>query len=273
MPHIRKLTNLLPHPVRFGLRRILFRGSAQKCVLCNNSVRGFHGHGGGAAVLDTRRVVGGMRRENDSCPVCHGCDRTRMMMRYLQQYTPVGRSTLRLLHVAPDYGLYLWLQRQPDLDYVGSDIDAHRYRHIKGIRTEDLTATSFADESLDIVVCSHVLEHVPDDRAAFAEVARILKPGGIAILLTPYALDGKGTDEDPSIADPAERDRRFGQWDHVRLYDRDTFLQRMAAAGLETKLYDPFHDDPKAAEALHLNPLELLPVGRKPDSRDPGQRQ
>jgi SAM-dependent methyltransferase len=195
------------------------------------------------------------------------------MMLYLKQNTPVGQYPLRLLHVAPDFGLYLWLQRQPALDYVGSDIDAHRYRHIRDIRTEDLTATSFENESFDIVVCSHVLEHVPDDSAAFTEIARILKPGGTALLLTPYALDGKGTDEDPSIVDPGERDRRFGQWDHVRLYDRDTFLQRMAAVGLEAQLYDPFRENREVAEELHLNPLELLPIGRKPYSRDAGQRE
>jgi SAM-dependent methyltransferase len=188
------------------------------------------------------------------------------MMLYLQKYTPVGHSPVRLLHVAPDYGLYLWLQRQAGLDYVGSDIDAYRYRHIRGIRKEDLTATSFADASFDIVVCSHVLEHVPDDQAAFKEIARILKPGGTAILLTPYATDENGTDEDPSILDPAERDRRFGQWDHVRLYDRDTFLQRMSAVGFETSLYDPFLESKEVAEVLHLNPMELLPIGRKPNS-------
>lgn len=263
MPHIRKLTNLLPQPVRFGLRRAVFWGTAQKCVLCGHNTRGFRGHGGGADVLNTRRVVGGMRREHDSCPVCHGCDRTRLMMLYLERHTLVGRAPLRFLHVAPDYGLYLWLQRQSGLDYVGTDIDAHRYRHIKGIQTADLTATVFPDNSFDIIVCSHVLEHVPDDQKAFLEIARILKPGGTALLLTPYALDDKGIDEDPTVVDPAERDRRFGQWDHVRLYDRNTFLDRMRTAGLETHLYDPFSDASNQAETLHLNPLELLPVGKK----------
>lgn len=264
MAHIRQITTLLPQPVRFGLRRMAFYGGARTCVLCGNSVRGFHPHGGGAEVLDRRQVVGGMKRTDDRCPVCHGADRTRMMMLYLETESGVGRRPTRLLHVAPDFGLYLWLMRQKGLDYTGTDLDASRYRHIRNMTSADLTATPFATGSFDVIVCSHVLEHVPDDAAAFRELFRILKPGGHALLLTPYALDGKGTDEDPSIDDPAEKDRRFGQWDHVRIYDRADFLDRMRRAGFETSLYDPFAAQPARARELRLNPLELLPIGRKP---------
>ena len=83
------------------------------------------------------------------------------------------------------------------------------------------------------------------------------------LLLVPLAHDGQGLDEDPAINDPAEQNRRFGQWDHVRIYDTDGFLGRMRAAGFETALYDPFSADAARAEVLHLNPLEKLPIGRK----------
>ena len=124
MSHIRKYTNLIPQRVRFGLRRVAFRGNAVTCVLCGNSVRGFRSHGGGPEVLDRRKVVGGMRREADRCPVCHGCDRTRMMMLYLKHAAGVGQEQRSVLHIAPEYGLYLWLKRQPGVTYTGSDIDA-----------------------------------------------------------------------------------------------------------------------------------------------------
>jgi SAM-dependent methyltransferase len=264
MVHLRDFTNVIPQPVRFGLRRAVHRGRGVTCVLCGTEVRGFRAHGGGAPVLAERRVAGGMRREADRCPVCHGCDRTRMIMLYLSEVARVGARACRILHVAPDFGLYLWLKRQPGVEYTGSDIDANRYRHIENIRTADLTATPFEDGAFDVVVCSHVLEHVPDDVAAFGEILRILVPGGQALLLTPFALDGRGTDEDPSVTDPAERDRRFGQWDHVRLYDRDDFMVRMTRAGFETSLFEPFKSHPEAAERLHLNPLETLPVGTRP---------
>lgn len=264
MIHPRKLTTLLPQSVRYGLRRILFRGDAATCVLCRSRVRGFHAHGGGAEVLDRRQVVGGMRRTGDRCPVCHGCDRTRMMMLYLETRTPIGRAPQRVLHVAPDFGLYLWLHRQPQVAYTATDIDIGRYRHIEGMQYADLTALPFASESFDLVICSHVLEHVPDDRAAFSELHRVLAPGGQALLLTPYALDGLGTDEDSSLADPGERARRFGQWDHVRIYDRTDFLNRMKEAGFRVSLFDPTTEYLERARDLHLNPLEMLPVGGKP---------
>jgi SAM-dependent methyltransferase len=185
-------------------------------------------------------------------------------MLYLEAFADLGTTTRDVLHVAPDFGLYLWLKRQPGVVYTGADIDASRYRHIERFRQTDLTAAPFATDSFDLVICSHVLEHVPDDAAAFREIARILRPGGRALLLVPFALDGKGTDEDPGLADPEERNRRFGQWDHVRLYDHGDFLDRMRQAGLEASLFEPFASHPGAAERLKLNPLEALPVGIKP---------
>ena len=267
MMNVRQFTNLLPQPVRFGLRRRFFSGSNETCPLCLNSVSAYHGHGGGHAVLDERKVVGGMRREADRCPICHACDRVRMMMLYLEQRTMVGQQRMRILHVAPDYGLYLWLKRQPAIDYICTDIDAKRYRHMAELQTADLTKLPFDTDDFDLVICSHVLEHVPDDAAAFSEIERVLKPGGQALLLTPYAMDGKPTDEEPTINDTAEMERRFGQADHVRLYSRDDFLKRMQAAGLGTTLFEPFVEMPERAEELSLNPLEALPVGEKVQTR------
>lgn len=264
MAHIRKLTNLLPQPVRFGLRKVFFYGRAYHCVLCQSAIRDYHGHGGGAEVLETRKVVGGMRREANRCPVCHGADRTRMMMLYLEAQAGVGQKPLRILHVAPDFGLYLWLKRQPMIDYIATDIDTARYRHIDGIQSADLTAAPFPDASFDVIICSHVLEHIPDDHAAFSELFRLLRPGGTVLALTPFALDGLGTEEDPTINDAAEQDRRFGQWDHVRIYDRDDFMERLRKAGFDAALFDPHAELPARALAMNLNPLEKLPIGRKP---------
>jgi SAM-dependent methyltransferase len=263
MAHIRELTGLLPQPVRFNLRKAAFWGPGVKCGLCGSQVRGFRSHGGGAEVLERRRVVGGMQRDHDRCPVCHGCDRTRMMKLYLETHTNVGKTAVRLLHIAPDFGLYLWLKTQNRLEYTGSDIDPSRYRHIDHMQPADLTAMPFADNAFDIIICSHVLEHVPDDAKAMREIHRILAPGGHALLLTPQATDGLPTEEDPGLHDPAEQDRRFGQWDHVRIYSREDFLARMNAAGFQTSAFAPFQDMPDLARTLHLNPLEILPIGRK----------
>jgi SAM-dependent methyltransferase len=261
---IRNVTRLLPQSVRFGLRRVFFFGGTYRCVLCHSWVREFRAHGGGAAVLNARQVVGGMRREGDRCPACHGVDRTRMIMLHLSGEADVGKRSLRVLHVAPEFGLYLWLKRQPQVDYVATDLDAVRYRHIEDFCAADLMAMPFADESFDVIVCSHVLEHIPNDGSAIAELFRILRPGGQALLLAPFALDNNGTEEDGACSDPAERHLRFGQWDHVRIYDREDFLSRMRAVGFEVALFDPYGVDPANAAELCLNPLEKLPIGRKP---------
>lgn len=263
MRHIRRYTNLIPQPIRFGLRRLAFRGNSLTCMLCGNPVRGFVDHGGGSEVVERRKVAGGMRRKADKCPVCHGCDRTRMMALYLEHQLGIGRGELDVLHVAPEYGLYLWLKRRPGVRYTGSDIDAHRYRHFENMRTANLMDMPFESDSFDVVICSHVLEHVPDDARAMRELQRVLKPAGTALLLVPLAMDGGGTDEDPTIADPDERNRRFGQWDHVRLYGKDDFLARLSEAGFEVSTFSPFEAMPAEAKRLHLNPSEILPICQK----------
>ena len=266
MSMLRQLATQLPQPVRFNLRRAMYLGSARTCPLCGNSVRGFIDHGYGHPVLERRKVVGGMSRSADRCPVCHACDRTRMMMIWLEREMAAAPGrTWRVLHVAPDFGLYLWLKRQAGVAYVGSDIDAQRYRHIPETVQADLAAAPFADGSFDLVICSHVLEHIPDDRKAMSEILRVLKPGGRALLLVPFAMDGAGTDEEPGLTDRAERVRRFGQWDHIRLYDRQDFLERLNGAGFETGLFQPFEEMPEKAEEMALNPLETLPIARRPE--------
>ena len=264
MSHIRRYTNLIPQPVRFGLRRIAFRGNGLTCMLCGSRLRGLVDHGGGSEVVERREVAGGKLRRADKCPVCHGCDRTRMMALYLEHQLGVGERQLDVLHVAPEYGLYLWLKRRKGVRYTGSDIDARRYRHIGNMRTANLMNMPFESNAFDVVICSHVLEHVPDDFQAMRELQRVLKPGGTALLLVPLAMDGAGTDEDASVTDPVERNRHYGQWDHVRLYGKDDFLQRLSQAGFEVSTFSPFEAMPDEAERLHLNPSEILPTGRKP---------
>lgn len=93
----------------------------------------------------------------------------------------------------------------------------------------DLTALTLADASCSLVWCSHVLEHIPDDRRAIAEIARVLAPGGVAVIQVP--IGGPTTLEDPAVVDPRERARLYWQEDHVRLYGLD-LAERLAAAGL-----------------------------------------
>jgi len=186
------------------------------------------------------------------------------MTLYLSRVLATRTTPAKILHVAPDFGLHLWLQRQKNVVTTACDIDTKRYRHIPDVVAADLTNIPFSDETFDLVLCSHVLEHIPDDRKAMAEILRVLRPGGQALLLVPFALDGAGTDEDVALSDPQEQERRFGQWDHVRLYDRDDFLQRLRAVGFDVDLFAPCRTEPDTAKSMWLNPLEDLPIASRP---------
>lgn len=96
----------------------------------------------------------------------------------------------------------------------------------------DVQQIPLADNSVEVILCNHILEHVADDRRALRELHRILKPGGWGILLSPVDLHYERTFEDDTITDPAERTRIFGQYDHRRIYGRD-YADRLREAGFE----------------------------------------
>jgi SAM-dependent methyltransferase len=166
------------------------------------------------------------------CPGCGSLARHRAMWLYIARESDLVSAPRRLLHVSPEPSIARQLRRLTQLDYVSIDIEPG-----KAILTMDLSDLKFADASFDAIICSHVLEHVDDDRRAIAEVARVLRPQGWAILQVPIHPDLISTLEDASIADAKERELRFGQWDHVRVYGRD-YADRLEAAGLHLTLLD-----------------------------------
>jgi SAM-dependent methyltransferase len=129
----------------------------------------------------------------------------------------------RLLHLAPEPSIARRLRE------VYECITADRAPMNVQVQT-DVTKLCFADACFDVVICNHVLEHVPDDRKALSEIYRVLKPGGWASLQVP--LVGEHTQEDLSIVDPVIRARLYGQIDHVRQYGYD-FMKRINAAGFD----------------------------------------
>ncbi len=140
------------------------------------------------------------------------------------------RPGLRILHVAPERCLREKLTILPGVKYTAGDKFTPGYNYPPGTVDLDITSIQFPDDHFDLILCSHVLEHVPDDRMAMRELHRVLKPGGTAILMVPIVLQNSATEEDPSVTDPHERIRLYGQFDHVRLYGRD-YVQRLQEAG------------------------------------------
>jgi SAM-dependent methyltransferase len=122
----------------------------------------------------------------------------------------------RVLHFAPERQLRDRIKASSSL-YVTADYE----RGDCDLQLNMSAMPSVSDASFDILIACDVLEHVPDDRQAIHEIRRILKPGGTAILTVPQADPPAATDEDPSVTDPAERESRFGQKDHLRIYGED----------------------------------------------------
>lgn len=176
-------------------------------------------------------IAGGPNlRPNAYCPRCGSLERHRLLWLFLREKTNFFSANLKVLHVAPEKIFQEAFKMLPNLDYVSADL-ASPLAMIK----MDVTDIQFADNTFDVIICSHVLEHVPDDRKAMRELLRVLKPGGWAILQVPIDMNRSETFEDPGITDPAERQRLFGQDDHVRWYGRD-YPERLRESGFEVNV-------------------------------------
>lgn len=174
---------------------------------------------------------GATPRPNALCPSCSSLERHRSLWLFLERHTDFGRAQgLRLLHFAPEACLETHFRRQLGTGYVTADLLDPR----ADVRC-DITSLRFPDASFDAVCCSHVLEHVPDDRAAMREMHRVLADGGLALVMAP--VRGDVTEEDLTLTDPAERARRYGQADHVRYYGQD-ITDRLADAGFRVQRVD-----------------------------------
>lgn len=179
--------------------RFWFVGSQVACLVCERTFQKWRGD-----------------PELGSCPYCGAAPRHRLLCFVLDKEWATTSQCLDLLHFAPEWGTQRRFRHHGKVGrYVTADLSA------PGVDVHtDITALNFPDQSFDAVICSHVLEHVPNDRAAMRELYRILRPGGMAYVQVPFA-DDKSTDEDPTVTDVAERRRRFGQFDHVRVYGID----------------------------------------------------
>jgi SAM-dependent methyltransferase len=215
------------------------------------------------SVLQDVDIVGGERMPCDICPVCFSQSRTRLILEYLRKEVRLEERAPKpkVLHVAPEYGLMIYLSGVSE--YVAVDIDPNNYEHHVRVAHCDITNMAYPDESFDLIVCSHVLEHVPRDDVAIKELYRVLRSDGIAILQVPIGMALKQTIEDPSVTDPHEREQKFGQYDHVRIYGPD-YPQRLAAGGFVVEIFDSVARwDADVVAAMRLNRRERLFVGRK----------
>lgn len=165
-------------------------------------------------------------RPNALCPGSLTLERHRLMWLFLQNKTNFFTQPHKLLHVAPEICFIDHFEAMPNLEYITADLESP-WAKVK----MDLHDIPFEDNTFDVVFCNHVMEHVDDDIRCMSELQRVLRPGGWAIIQSPV-YDMPNTREDPGITDPAERERLFGQRDHVRMYGND-YAERLRKGGFK----------------------------------------
>lgn len=202
------------HELLGALRSARYRGDSVECPCCESTFSRFLPHRG---------------RSRAKCPRCGALERHRVLWLFLERETDLLRRPGAMLHVAPEYAFLRRLSTVPGLRYVTGDFDSALATH-----RLDVMDLPFDSAGFDFLICNHVLEHVEDDRLAMAEIHRVLKPGGWAILMCPVDQRRASTLEDATAVTPAQRHRTFGQADHLRLYGRD-YADRLAAAGFEVR--------------------------------------
>lgn len=219
---IRIIINTIPRPwlIRLSylfipISRLYFKGKNLHCPVCNGNYRKFLPYGYSNI------------RNGALCPGCLSLERHRVMWMYLNERTNFFSERLKVLHIAPEQCFLKRFRKLNNLEYHTADLESP----IADYKC-DVQKMPFKDNTYDIVICNHVLEHVPDDMKAMKEILRVIKPGGFSIMQVPTDFSRPSTFEDNSITDQKERTRIFGQYDHVRVYGTD-YPERLLKAGFQ----------------------------------------
>jgi len=197
----------------------------------------------------------GKQRKNALSPSTLSLERHRLMWLYLKDETDFFTTNKKVLHMAPEQCFINRFKKLKNLDYTTADL----YSPIVDVKA-DILDLPFNDNSFDIVICNHVLEHIIDDKKAMQELYRVLKPNGMGIFQIPQDLSLETTYEDFSITSEEERAKHFGQYDHVRVYGKDYF-NRLRDVGFEVNEIDYSKKiKNELVERYCLTKGEILPI-------------
>ena len=168
-------------------------------------------------------------RNNVLSPSTYSLERHRLLWLYLKNETSFFKAKLKVLHFAPESALMNKFKKLKNLSYDTIDLNSP----IADIKA-DICDLPFLDNSYDFILCNHVLEHIVDDSKAMRELFRVLKKNGIGIFQVPIDYNKDTTFEDFSVTNKKERNKLFGQYDHVRIYGLD-FFDRLQKAGFSVE--------------------------------------
>ena len=259
---IKYILNTIPRPWlqrvagwAVPLMGLLYVGRGKECPVCGCQRRKFLPYG----YVE--------QRENALCPNCLALERHRLLWLWLLRESDLGRGAMalpKMLHIAPEVALMRRFRKMYAREaerYVTADLESP----LADIHF-DVQQIPLEDESFDVVICNHILEHVEDDGKALSEIFRVMKREGWGVILSPIDPSREFTFEDDSITDPDERTRIFGQYDHRRIYGRD-YAQRLERVGFEAYEIDYRQTLSRAEQERYALTDEKLYIVRKPSTK------
>ena len=212
----RKIHYKLENHLRNILYNLFYRGNEYYCEICDTNLKKF--------------ITINFTNQTDLlCPKCGSISRTRVLYNYI--LNNINQNKNDILDFSPHRCIYEKFSKS-EKNYTANDFE----NQFVADTQYDITNLPFKDNSFDLIICFHVLEHVKDDDKAIINLNRILKEKGDVLIQVPIK-EGK-TDEDFSVTEPKEREKRFGQSDHVRLYGKKDLENKLQALGFNTKIID-----------------------------------
>lgn len=200
----------------------------------------------------------GNQRNNVLSPSTLSLERHRLLWLYLKNETNFFTENLKVLHFAPEQAFYKRFRNLKNIEYTTTDLNSP----LADVKA-DICNLPFDDNSFDVILCNHVLEHIPNDTKAMQELYRVMKPRGWGVFQIPQDLSREKTFEDNNITDKKERAKIFGQYDHVRIYGRDYF-EKLREIGFQVDEVDYTTTLSKEAITKYcLAKGEIIPLVRK----------
>ena len=232
---------------KFKLRQKCYAGNSVSCCVCDQKFKQF-------------KTSGWIVKKGGKCVGCGSRQRHRLLWKYLEQKLPKTLSDLKVLHFAPDQSLFERFSTFDFKSYICCDLFPENLHYIPKdkIVKVDITQIPFEENTFDIILCNHVLEHISDDHLAMKELHRVMKIGGIGVFQVPVDYSREETYEDFTITSPKGRKKAFGQFDHVRWYGKD-YEKRLKTAGFKVRkdcFIHSFTDD--EIKYFGFDPQELI---------------
>ena len=249
-----------------------YHGNVYNCPVCNTNLKYFSPIGADYLkhlednafaypffMLETSTIY------NFACPHCNANDRDRLYALYIQKKLSESKdgSKLSLVDFAPQLGLSAFLKKNAKLNYRSADL----YMQDVDDKVDITDMKPYRNNTFDIFICSHVLEHVKDDKQAISELYRILKPGGWGIAMVPIMLAIEDTFEDDSIVTDHDKWKYYMQDDHVRLYSKKGFVKQLESGGFIVHQYGADYFGIDSFKKHGIQERSVLYVVQVPDTK------